>query len=156
MLKKVMVGVLTTAMVATGASIAAAGSEDDGDDDGHVIHLTATTAHETLVENPPSGPSAGDRFVFREELFRDGDRVGRDAGECVLVETQGENATVDCVATLELPGGQITVQGLVDFADPQPPFTIAVTGGTGRYRDADGELTIVEGGDTDRVTIRLD
>ena len=106
MLKKVMVGVLTTAMVATGASIAAAGSEDDGDDDGHVIHLTATTAHEALVENPPSGPSAGDRFVFREELFRDGDRVGRDAGECVLVETQGENATGDCVATLELPGPQ--------------------------------------------------
>ena len=156
MLKKVMIGVLTTAMVATGASIAAAGSEDDGDDDGHVIHLTARTANEGQVDTPPSGPSTGDRFVFSEDLFRNGDRVGRDAGECVIAEAQGESATVNCVATLELPGGQITVQGLVDFADPQPPFTIAVTGGTGRYRDADGELTIVEAGDTDRFTIRLD
>jgi hypothetical protein len=156
MLKKVMVGILTTAIVATGASIAAAGSEDDGDDDGHVIHLTSTTANEGLVENPPTGPSGGDRFFFREDLFRDGERVGRDAGECVIVETQGENAVANCVATLELPGGQITVQGLVEFSDPQPPFTIAVTGGTGRYRDADGELTIVEGDDEDRFTIRLE
>ena len=36
------------------------------------------------------------------------------------------------------------------------PVYLTVTGGTGRYRDADGELTIVEGGDTGRFTIRLD
>ncbi len=42
MLRKLMVGVLATVLVATGASMAVAGSGDDGDDDGgQTIRLVA-------------------------------------------------------------------------------------------------------------------
>ena len=45
MLKKLMVGVLTTAIVAGGASMAVAGSgEDDGEDDGDRIRVSARFA----------------------------------------------------------------------------------------------------------------
>jgi hypothetical protein len=50
-----------------------------------------------------------------------------------------EAATDQCVATLSLPKGQITVQGLVDRTGPMP-VTLAITAGTGAYRTAHGEL----------------
>ena len=40
--------------------------------------------------------------------------------------------------TLSLPGGQITVQGLEE--PPSDGGTIAITGGTGAYRFAKGEM----------------
>jgi hypothetical protein len=47
-------------------------------------------------------------------------------------------ATVD----LQLQGGQLTVQGF--FPPNQSPIVHAVTGGTGSYRGARGELSITE------------
>ena len=47
--------------------------------------------------------------------------------------------TDQCVATLSLPRGQITAQGLVDRTGPVP-ITVAITGGTGAYRTAHGEV----------------
>jgi len=44
-------------------------------------------------------------------------------------------ATVD----LQLPGGQITVQGFADFT--QSRIVHAITGGTGAYRGAGGEFS---------------
>jgi hypothetical protein len=158
MLKKLMVGVLATAMIATGGTIAFAGdgSNDDDGDDGDVIRLTARTVTEEEVDLGATGFGPGDRFTFFEHLFRGGERVGESGGECVIVHLEGETATVNCVATLRLPGGQLTLQALIDFTEEEQPFTVAVTGGTGRYRDADGEATIEPGATEDRFTIRLD
>jgi hypothetical protein len=159
MVKKLMVGVLATAMVATGGTLAFAGDggNDGGDDDGDVIRLTARTVTEEEVDLGATGFGPGDRFTFFEHLFRGGERVGESGGECVIVHlVERQNATANCVATLRLPGGQLTLQGLIDFADEEQPFTVAVTGGTGRYRDADGEVTIEPGATEDRFTIRLD
>jgi hypothetical protein len=158
MFKKLMVGALATAMIATGGTIAFAGDggNDGDDDDGDVIRLTARTVTEEEVDLGEQGFGPGDRFTFFEHLFREGERVGDSGGECVIVHLEGQAATGNCVATLRLPGGQITLQALVDFAEEEEPFTVAVTGGTGRYRDADGEATIEPGATENRFTIRLD
>ncbi len=55
--------------------------------------------------------------------------------------------------TVQLPGGQITGAGLASAA---PSKTIAITGGTGRYVDAAGQLDLVENGDdTGTLTLTL-
>jgi hypothetical protein len=158
MLRKLMVGVLATVLVATGASMAVAGSGDDGDDDdGQTIRLVDKLVSEANLDLGDTGEGVGDRFVFSGDLYKGDEKVGEDGGECVIVRfVERVAATANCVATLSLPGGQITVQGLVEFTDEEEPFTVAVTGGTGRYDEADGEMTIETVSDTeDRFTIRL-
>ena len=55
-----------------------------------------------------------------------------------------EVTTYQCVATLSLRRGQITLQGLVEIQGEgdMGPFTVAITGGTGAYRGAGGEARI--------------
>jgi hypothetical protein len=64
-------------------------------------------------------------------------RVGVFAGTLTSVSpTDSVNlATVD----LQLPGGQITVQGFADFT--QSRIVHAITGGTGAYTGAGGEFS---------------
>ena len=51
--------------------------------------------------------------------------------------------TINCVATVQLPKGQVTVQGLVTFSEQSGDrFKLAITGGTGAYRTTHGEATI--------------
>lgn len=90
------------------------------------------------------GLSQGDRFVFNDNLLRDGTHVGIDGGECGIVHKGAapEAATYQCVFTLSLPAGQITAQGLfteqtVNGFDQQ---VFAVTGGTGHYHNTRGDL----------------
>jgi len=58
------------------------------------------------------------------------------------------------VGTVSLAAGQIAFQGLVTDA---PEKRMAVVGGTGRYREAAGELTVLELGENEAgtLTIRL-
>ncbi len=64
-----------------------------------------------------------------------------------------------CLATLALTDGQITLQG-VRFASltqqQLPRFTLAITGGTGAYKTAHGQVRIVDINATDsRLTLTL-
>jgi hypothetical protein len=59
------------------------------------------------------------------------------------------------VVSAQLPDGQITVQGLVTFTGE--PFTLAVTGGTGPYREAAGEVQVTEVSETESlIQLRLE
>jgi hypothetical protein len=47
------------------------------------------------------------------------------------------------VATVSLPEGQLTVQGLATLTETgNQPFTLAITGGTGAYRTARGQAQV--------------
>lgn len=66
---------------------------------------------------------------------------------------------MQCLVTLALPEGQITLQGvrLASVRQPGPPrFTLAITGGTGAYQTAHGQVRIVDLTATDsRLTLTL-
>ena len=95
-------------------------------------------------DRDPNSPFAlGDEIVFHDQLFSNGKRVGDDLGSCVIVSPAPELLN-NCTMVIRLPGGDITAQ----FAtSPGPaPKPLALTGGTGTYRNAGGEGTLVEFG----------
>lgn len=112
------------------------------------------TAFEVIDLGTP-GPSLGDEFVFSEELFIRGREAGMGGGVCVIVETAPPYtvSTYHCVATFWLHRGQITFQGLLEIQGEgdMGPWTVAITGGTGKYRGASGEARIRARDDTTLV-----
>jgi hypothetical protein len=148
--KLILGAILALLLAATSVSLAFASGDPKGDTNGdkvHVLHVTLRNSQETPLDLGTPGPGVGDRFIVFGDLFRNDKRVGAGGYECVtMLFTPGpdpagepEAATDQCVATLSLAKGQITVQGLVDRTGPVP-VTLAITGGTGAYRTAHGEL----------------
>jgi hypothetical protein len=165
MRKKFLLSAMLALLLAVaGGSLASATSNDDGDDATRVINLTATTVQNADIDLGKSGLSLGDRFVFSDDVS--GDEVGTDGGECVIVRLDPKDATEanlkavtqQCVVTLSLPEGQITGQGLITFTNTptQEPFTVAITGGTGDFRTAHGEVQVTEQSETvAKLTVKL-
>ena len=131
---------LALLLVAAGVMATGAASDSNGRDDGggQVIHLTTKQVHQGFVDNGDPGFSADDQFVFSNDLYRNGKKVGEDGGTCTVTRiAAGGAATLHCLGTNSLPGGQISVQGL---AAPGESFELAITGGTGRYSKARGRV----------------
>jgi hypothetical protein len=105
-----------------------------------------------LLDLGAPGPSQGDEFIFHDLVFTPdgGTQVGHDGGMCVIfdIAVPEENCTV----TYSLPRGDITVQFL---NSPPPTKILAVTGGTGIYRNARGQGKLVELGN-ETATLSFD
>ncbi|GAA4113119.1 allene oxide cyclase barrel-like domain-containing protein [Streptomyces hundungensis] len=86
-----------------------------------------------------AGLSVGDEFVYSDKLFRDGKQIGEDGSSCQVTRLEGGNPTTNCVLSVQLPDGQLTAQSL--WTEGSHTARMAVTGGTGAYRGATGELT---------------
>ena len=95
--------------------------------------------------------------MFSDDVSRGSKHVGILGGECTVTRLQPNpvpagqeptSATVNCVVSIQLSKGQLTLQGLVTFSEEAgSSFTIAITGGTGAYRTAHGEATVTESED---------
>ncbi|MFF8592999.1 hypothetical protein ACF061_16490 [Streptomyces sp. NPDC015220] len=72
-------------------------------------------------------------------MFRDGRQVGEDGSSCRVTGLDGAKITTNCVLSVRLPDGQLTAQSL--WTKGSDTVRMAVTGGTGAYRGATGELT---------------
>ncbi|MGH2538898.1 MAG: allene oxide cyclase barrel-like domain-containing protein [Actinomycetota bacterium] len=145
-----------------GASLASAGSRDASDDGtGETIRLRAREVDSVFMDLGDGGFSLGDQYAFTNDLLRGGSKVGEDGGLCVVTRLTAAGAsTFKCVGSNDLPGGQITVQGLVTYGPTEEvkedPYLFAITGGTGRYRTARGEVRVEElGGGRLRLTFRI-
>ncbi len=103
------------------------------------------------------GPSAGDAQVFLDDVQRDGETIGTNAGSCTITTITETRLAVHCTATLTLPEGQITLQGAAEEDPGVGPtgFTWAVTGGTGRYAGAGGEVVGSFRPDSDVVDLEV-
>ena len=113
-----------------------------------VLTLTGKTLANEQIDVGKPGPSLGDMNVITEDVYRKGKRVGTSDIACTVVRIQMPKFAAQCHATTTLPGGQITTQGIVTSDQiEQAPFVQAVTGGTGAYEGATGELTVDEAGD---------
>ena len=75
--------------------------------------------------------------VFVQTESVSGDDTGRDAVSCTLVTKQG---LALCRFALSLKEGQIIGYGLVQLGSPG--FETAITGGTGKWKDARGTITV--------------
>ena len=153
-LSAAMALVVALAVLTFGPSLAAGTGED------HSLVLRAHEDQSAEIDVGDKGLSLGDQLVFSDTLYRDDEEVGHDGATCTIVRLSDDNKTqtANCVGTLSLERGQITVQGLVTFSeDDMSPFTIAVTGGTGAYRSVGGEMEIAEEeGEDSTFTLSLD
>jgi allene oxide cyclase len=109
-----------------------------------VVVEHATT--DSVVDLGEKGDSVGDTLVFNNEVYDSADAnvVGSDQGSCVRVK-KGE--AYECTWTTTLDDGSIVVQG--PFYDDGRDSTLAITGGTGDYSGATGEMVLKsrDGGD---------
>jgi hypothetical protein len=105
-------------------------------------------------ERDPNSPIAlGDEIVFHDQLFANGKQVGDTVGSCVVAAVTPE-ALANCSAVFRLQGGNIAVQ-FVAVQGPTPR-DVAVTGGTGTYRNVGGDGTLVEfGNGKGRLTLHV-
>ncbi|GAB1340101.1 hypothetical protein ACE1SV_66910 [Streptomyces sp. E-15] len=85
------------------------------------------------------GLSVGDEFVYADKLFRDGEQVGEDGSSCQVTKLEGSKIVTNCVLSVQLPEGQLTAQSL--WIKGTDTVRMAITGGSGAYRGATGELT---------------
>ena len=162
----VVASALTSALALSGFALAAPGGAAEESHQRHTrtIRLTASTFADQDVDVGPPDLTLGDYFVVTEDLFRRGEKVGQDHGVCTITRLEPRSGTlkrgaVQCAATLVLPEGQITVQGVrssaLDAQEP-PNFFLAVTGGTGAYKAVRGSVHIVDLNETDsRLTLEL-
>jgi hypothetical protein len=87
----------------------------------------------------------GDYTVFSDVLTdRSGKPVGTEGGTGLITQISGSGARIFFSMAVQLPGGQVTAQGLSSMAADKQ---LAITGGAGRDTDARGRLDLVENGD---------
>jgi Allene oxide cyclase len=93
---------------------------------------------DATTDTGAAGDSAGDILTFANPVFNTGDskQVGSDQGYCIRVVA---GQSYECTWTTFLKGGQVVVQG--PFYDAKDS-TLAITGGTGRYRAARGTMRL--------------
>ena len=117
-------------------------------------HVFTVIEHEVRtadVDTGDPGESPGDFFLFESRLLHPstGDVVGVDSGKCMLAIR-----TFVCDATARINGkGKIVVAGAFFHENDG---VLPITGGTGAYRDAAGQLFVQDlpNGDT-RLTFVL-
>jgi allene oxide cyclase len=130
------VAILLVAALVVAATGAAAGHGHHGK--GKTIRVVERATTDTNVDNAPAGDSVGDLLAFGNELFdhRNQKKVGTDQGSCVRTVV---GQAYECSWTNSLAEGQIVVQGpFLDAGDS----VMAITGGTGAYRNARGTMDL--------------
>lgn len=142
------------------AALAFAGTAQAGSPaKGHgprTIHLTEETAQlqPTFVDTGKPGPSVGDIVVVRDGvLAADGSRAGTFNQVCTLVQVIGSPLTsaYECTGSIALENGTITMQG--PFVPSLAEQSAAITGGTGAYQKARGQ--IVARAEADELIVQL-
>jgi hypothetical protein len=126
-------------VVALAAAVAAwAGGGHHGKGPGRVVTVIEHATTDATTDTGATGDSSGDILTFANEVFDSADthKVGTDQGYCIRIAV---GKSYECNFTTILARGQITVEGpFFDVADS----TLAVTGGTGRYRNARGFMKL--------------
>ena len=93
---------------------------------------------DTVIDNGTSGDSIGDVIAFGNPIYNASNtvRIGRNQGSCVRTNP---GSSYECQWTLVLSKGTVVVQG--PFNDSSDS-TMAITGGTGRYDGASGQMVL--------------
>jgi hypothetical protein len=115
------------------------------------LTIFAVTPKDRIAVLPgqPGTFSLGDRVAFSDILLtsKGGATLGNDGGACTV--TQVTNAATGsgvllCAVTFSLPGGDIETQALNTLTNGgfNGTQSASITGGTGKYERASGQLSI--------------
>ncbi|MEU6587669.1 hypothetical protein ABZ923_00240 [Streptomyces sp. NPDC046881] len=128
--------------VALAAALLGVGSMDSADADTgersryEVLELKVDNDQYKAVDLGPEGPSLGDMDVYSGTAVEDGRRIGHGGGSCQVVRIEDGKRTTQCVITMELERGSLTMQSL--WTSGSSTLDMAITGGTGYYDNARG------------------
>jgi hypothetical protein len=122
---------------------------------GRTLVVISRGGTETDVDEPPAGFSQGDEGTVGTPLFnRAGAKVGHLDVQFVISFAARENSRIQVTFTSSLTGmGEITATGAANFDSSEA--TAAVTGGTGRFQNARGEVHISFGQNAVVLTYHL-
>lgn len=102
------------------------------------MHLVEHATTDATAHIGKDADNRGDVLTFANDVYDAANKkkVGTDQGYCIRIVV---GQSFECIWTLMLDGGQITVEGpFLDAGDS----TMAVTGGTGKYTTARGEMKL--------------
>jgi hypothetical protein len=112
---------------------------------GAYAHWVLRNEHSVDVDEPPAGFSQGDESTVSAGMWNTaGQRVGRldAAGTLTAILQQVHLARLQFTFTATIHGSQIIATGILIGSDKVHGFDAAVTGGTGKYRGAEGEVHV--------------
>ena len=142
---------LAIALLALPSSSAGASSASQGDRHHTTLRFHVVFSPFNYTDLGEEGVSAADVIVFHDQLTVNGASVGDEVGSCVVVDSTGLS---NCTAVMQLTG-----RGTIAFAfvnSPPPHKVLAITGGSGQFRDVRGEGTLDENEDqTGTLVLRL-
>ena len=146
-----VVAVVAVALAAIGGAAIASGDSSAAPKT-QTLHFLLREDQQVL-DRAPAGPSNGDLVLLRGDLLNPKSRkaVGTEIGTYVMVDASRDNRSVANFvftpnATSRLAqAGQITGQAIFDSV----PGTLlaAITGGTGKYQHARGQIVATDGPD---------
>lgn len=130
--KIVIGGTLATVVAGTLLTVTAA----DADRAANRVTVVERAVSDSVVDLAPEGDSAGDLLTFANPVYdrSNSRKVGRDQGSCIRTVV---GKAWQCSWTTWLPKGSLVVEG--PFYDTRGS-TMAITGGTGAYARARGEM----------------
>jgi allene oxide cyclase len=132
--------VIALALLAASVALVIVVNASAGPGEQHGGRTITVVEHATTdaVTNGTAGDDVGNILTFANDVFNAADtqKVGTNQGSCIRMVV-GESW--ECSWTTFLPEGQITVQG--PFFDTSDSI-LAITGGTGAYRNARGEMEL--------------
>jgi allene oxide cyclase len=107
----------------------------------HTVHVVEHTITDTVQEFHPPDMSLGDILGFHNPVFdaTDTKQVGNDNGQCTRTVATGKTEW-ECFWTVQLSGGNITVEG--PYYDDGTDTVLTITGGTGIYVEAHGSMLL--------------
>ena len=148
-----------TALVATAVVVAGPGAPTSAEEDGTTLTFTLSEDGfaSKYLDHGRKGPSIGDHHLTSLSLEQDGAVAGRVEVDCLATDRVYQGQT--CEFGAQLADGTLFFEG-IGFHEEIPHVgagddTVhAITGGTGAYAGAEGEVTIGLA-DTGPVTITL-
>ena len=138
-MRKAILPVAIVVAIGVGFAVVNATAKDKPKGPGHgTIHVIEHATSDAVTNGSPTTDLAGNILTFANDVFdsANSNKVGSDQGSCVRIVV---GKSWECTWTTFLPAGQITVEGpFYDSSDS----TLAVTGGTGKYRNVRGSMDL--------------
>lgn len=134
-------------LIGAGSLASASGGREDT-----TFRLNAVRTSTVAVDVGQPGTSGGDQFIYGWRLrnIRNTATVGDATDVCTVLSSTG--VSMHCVSTITLRAGTLELAGSVTS---RATFTVAITGGTGAYDQARGQL-VASPHPSGRVVFALD